>query len=48
MFRGKMSRSASVPEGVKPIWIGWEGGVFMDDEVDAVDCGDDILPKYMM
>lgn len=32
----KMSRSASVPAGVKPIWIGWLGSDVVDD-VDDVD-----------
>ena len=33
-----MSRSASLPAGVKPIWIGWLGS-------DAVDDADDVLDE---
>jgi len=32
-----MSRSASLPAGVKPIWIGWLGSDDVDDVEDVLD-----------
>jgi len=33
----KMSRSASLPAGVKPIWIGWLGSEDADVDVEVVE-----------
>jgi len=41
----KMSRSASLPAGVKPIWIGWLGSDDADVDAEVVESVEDVLDE---